>query len=332
VTTNIFPLSNQLYNLSYTLQDDAANFPDKSLVTFGAPTGSPYNGAAANDFFGPEQGEGFGNYITQSVPLPADASGLSGTYSTNVSDAEVFSKDVDFSSFLDQNLVAVPTVNLNGDNTIQSIDIEFRTFGNQEVSSTAFIRDMRFNLSGTDFSTIYGEFKLPGNTTNIVPPTGINWSDVQGLNFFYFTELGSSYHTSYDKSISAFNTFEQWASERIPDSNQRGLTDDPGGNGVSNLLAYAFGMPPLSPDRLGLPVIELLGDTLNVDHQRTPNTIDLIYTYEVSPALLPDSWMAVDPVSLDISPGDTEFEDVHVHFDLAPDIERLFFRVVVTRP
>ncbi len=129
-----------------------------------------------------------------------------------------------------------------------------------------------------------------------------------------------------------FNTFEQWAAERIADFNQRGLTDDPGGNGVSNLISYAFGMPPLSPSLFGLPVIELLGDTLNVDHQRTPNTIDLIYTYEVSTDLLPDSWMAVDPVSLDVTPGDTEYEDAHVHIDLMPGTERLFFRLVVTQP
>ena len=74
------------------------------------------------------------------------------------------------------------------------------------------------------------------------------------------------------------------------------------------------------------PLEQLDAATLSL----TPNPFDLVYTYETSTDL--NSWIAVDPVSLDITPGDTEFENVHVHIDLAPNTDRLFFRVVVTQP
>ncbi len=200
VTTNIFPITNAQFDLTYTFQDFAGSFPDKSLVIFDGPAGSPISGLVPFQFSGPDQGEGQGFYRIERIVLPADGSSYSGTYRVSVSDAEVFSKEVDFPLLLDQNLIVVPTVNLNGDNTIQSIDIVYRTTDDQPASSTAFIQEMGISIFGADFSRLYEEFNLPGNTTNIMPPAGINRNDVEGLGFFYFTELRNFYNTFYSSA------------------------------------------------------------------------------------------------------------------------------------
>ncbi len=153
-----------------------------------------------------------------------------------------------------------------------------------------------------------------------------------GTNDFLVSSPGDDTNGTDSGKIFLFtlNTFDQWAVDKIADTNQRGMNDDPGGNGVSNLLAYAFGMPPLATNRLGLPTFFLDGTTLNVDHQRIPNAIDVIYTYESSPDLSPGSWTTQIPDSAQITPGGSEFDDVHLLFELAPNTDQQFFRVVVT--
>ncbi len=198
VTTNIFPIANPRYNLFYGFDGAAANFPDKSLVTFGAPFGSPFDGAVAVDFFGPSQGAGFGGYTTESATVPTDGSG-SGTYTASLSGVEAISREVDFALLLDQNLIVVPTVKLNGDGTIQSIDITYKDSQNQDPSSLGFIQSIGTSLFGMDFSSLYEEFT--GLTTRVVPPSGIAWNDVQRLRFSYFTDLQNNYDTEYAKGI-----------------------------------------------------------------------------------------------------------------------------------
>ncbi len=205
VTTKIFPLANRRGNLTYVFQGDAADFPDKSLVTFGAPSGSPFSGspfdgAVAVHFFGPDQGEGFGSYSPETAATPTDGSG-SGTYTASVSGVEVISKEVDFALLLERHLIVVPTVNLNGDGTIQSIDIAYRDAQNQDPSSLDFIQNIGISIFGMDFVLHYEEFTLPGSTNNFVPPPGIGWNDVQKLRFTYFSDLGSSHGTDYAKGI-----------------------------------------------------------------------------------------------------------------------------------
>ena len=202
VTTNIFPITNAQFDFSYSFQDFAGNFPDKSSVIFDGPPGSPISGLVPFEFLGPDQGEGQGFYRIESLATPTNGSSFSGTYRVSVFDEEVFSKLVDFSLLLDQNLVVVPTVNLNSDNIIQSIDIVFKTIDDQAASSTAFIQNLGIKIYGTDNSNLYEDFEIPADVTNIIPPSGIKWSDVQRIIFFYFTEQGSDYHTDYDKSFS----------------------------------------------------------------------------------------------------------------------------------
>ena len=200
VTTNIFPIANPRYNLFYGFDGAAANFPDKSLVTFGAPFGSPFNGAVAVDFFGPDQGAGFGGYTTESATVPTDGSG-SGTYTASLSGVEAISREVDFALLLNQNVIVVPTVKLNGDGTIQSIDIAYKDSQNQDPPSLGFIQGIGTSIIGMDFSALYEEFNNSGITTRVVLPSGIAWNDVQRLRFTYFTDLQNNYDTEYAKGI-----------------------------------------------------------------------------------------------------------------------------------
>ncbi len=66
-----------------------------------------------------------------------------------------------------------------------------------------------------------------------------------------------------------------------------GLSTDPDGDGVPNLLEYAFGLDPHSAGRQGLPRIELVrgadGHYVRLSYRRPEGRDDLAYVAEVSP-------------------------------------------------
>lgn len=102
-----------------------------------------------------------------------------------------------------------------------------------------------------------------------------------------------------------------WA-EDLP-ADQRGKTDDTGGHGIPNLLHYAFGMDPISPDRETLPrptLFEPVGDGhpefhLTLTYARWTDDPDLIFTPESSEDL--NTWTPLtDAEEISASNGPTE--------------------------
>ena len=65
---------------------------------------------------------------------------------------------------------------------------------------------------------------------------------------------------------------------------------DPNRDGVINLLAYAFGIPPLGRTSGGLPVVSLSGGYLTVAFNRPLSVTDLTYLVEVSSDMT--TWLA----------------------------------------
>lgn len=77
------------------------------------------------------------------------------------------------------------------------------------------------------------------------------------------------------------NTFAYWAATRVTagtlPANQAGALDDPDGDGLSNLLEYAFALDPSSPANLGHGTGQLAFSNL-------PTTFTLTYRKQFSPA------------------------------------------------
>ena len=83
---------------------------------------------------------------------------------------------------------------------------------------------------------------------------------------------------------------------------QRGMTDDPDGDGVNNLLEYAFARLPHRPEtRQNLPRCSLvtLGNEqyLSLEWVRDERLVDLIYEVQESSSLESDDWHPVARVT-----------------------------------
>lgn len=122
------------------------------------------------------------------------------------------------------------------------------------------------------------------------------------------------------------------------DANQSlaGLDADPDGDGISNLLEYAFGLDPLDPSREGLPkmAIENIDGAayLTITYRRPTEASDILYQVTASPDL--DAWSEIDQegLTLRIDPGEDGIDRVTVR-DEAPvnGAGRRFLRIEVTR-
>ncbi len=75
-------------------------------------------------------------------------------------------------------------------------------------------------------------------------------------------------------------------------ANQRGPADDPDSDGIANLLEYALGLAPATPDSAGLPIAAVIGGDLTLTCTRA-DPAALTYLVETTTDLAtPASWTA----------------------------------------
>jgi hypothetical protein len=113
-------------------------------------------------------------------------------------------------------------------------------------------------------------------------------------------------------------------------------TATPFGDGVPNLLKYAFNMNPGGADRrtlvpgtgtVGLPVMRIVSGSVRYEFLRRKNS-GLIYTPQQSSNLSGASWQAATGTTT-VTPIDENWERVEIQ--QAPGTAR-FFRVLVALP
>ena len=107
-----------------------------------------------------------------------------------------------------------------------------------------------------------------------------------------------------------------------------GLEEDPDNDGNNNLYEFAFGLDPLAVDGGG--EIAFDGQTFSYT-ARNPEGAGLVYFWEQTETLLPDSWVEVLGVTSLVTDTDGDFESVEIT-DPSGDLfapVRNFFRLVV---
>jgi hypothetical protein len=105
-----------------------------------------------------------------------------------------------------------------------------------------------------------------------------------------------------------------------------GTAATPAGDGVCNLLKYAFGLDPLVVVAGGMPVMGLGGGTLSLTYTKVVAATDLVYTVEWSDDL--GTWSAVGVTELTLS-GNGSTQQILASVPSAPATAK-FIRVNVT--
>lgn len=82
-------------------------------------------------------------------------------------------------------------------------------------------------------------------------------------------------------SAPPLENFGDWASTNISNSSLRGFYDDADGDGIINLIEYAFDLSPNSPDGLNSqPTVQLGADRISITFLRDEAKSDIIYMVE----------------------------------------------------
>ena len=120
-----------------------------------------------------------------------------------------------------------------------------------------------------------------------------------------------------------------FSAAQIADANISGPAADPNGDGVSNLLAYAFNANPWTSAVLSLPTSQIVNGYLTVSFTRRKAPTDLTYTVEVSGTL--GGWDSGTAYTTEISATtiDAANEQVAVRDNTPTSAGKRFIRVKV---
>jgi|GEM_PF-2774332 len=113
-------------------------------------------------------------------------------------------------------------------------------------------------------------------------------------------------------SAASSETFSAWLSRQNVPENQRGMNDDPAGDGVPNLVKYALGLEALTPSRQQLPRAEVImvegQRRLAITITKNPQAVGVEYNVQVSPDLITwgsDGLVVVNETSESLTVADT---------------------------
>lgn len=94
-------------------------------------------------------------------------------------------------------------------------------------------------------------------------------------------------------AISVPMTFASWPQLEALDATDRDPNDDPDGEGLSNLLEYAFASLPWKADTTNLPTCSISGTEGEFRFIRDERLTDLTYDVQVSATLESQSWVTI---------------------------------------
>lgn len=169
-----------------------------------------------------------------------------------------------------------------------------------------------------DLSWLADHPLVAGGQVNLDAITHIRIVDIPGDGFFKDTEgspiydawvtIGSGGHDLEAVGVISHDMdFETWQDQRGLVGSQRGELADPDADGLPNLLEYAAGFPPLSPDApSAIQRVSLTGEGLSLTCRRDERAVDLILEVETSPDL--QNWEVIAR-----SIGGAPFQQVFPH-------------------
>ena len=195
------------------------------------------------------------------------------------------------------------------------------------------------SLSGKLHDGLGGAVEVATNVTNPVTASGVNWFGLTGRNpvlHWHSLEMGTPAQLGVEVPPPVEgSTFAAWRADNfvgaeLEDDAISGALASPAGDGVTNLLKYAFGFEPRATvTSRDLTTVQMGDGTLRITYRERRDAIDIEYVPEASVALA--SWSAEDVAEL-LRVTDSEHPDfdlVTVEATLSGGAERAFLRVLV---
>ena len=179
----------------------------------------------------------------------------------------------------------------------------------------------------------YSQIATPAAASTTFSDDGL---DV-GTTYFYriraTNESGdSAYATETSVTTGTGSTYDSWVAALPPED--QAPSDDPNGDGVNNLLAYAFALDPMiRASATDLPRITGDSSTLVFRYRRNIHATDASYEVLVSSDLTENSWAVMSNAGVTEIPvaGEPGVEEVSVPVLPTVGQERGFYRLRVVR-
>jgi hypothetical protein len=209
--------------------------------------------------------------------------------------------------------------------------LPFTTYtGEFNISRTAGGVVATFSISGPNFDTVTLSYDDVGSSLFEFDSFGI-WTNSNSGDAFNLTRVGISV---LPDDVSSATNFAAWQALHFPgetDPDIIGTTANPAGDGIENLLKYAFGLSPHSPATWQEALSsELSEENLRLTYLALADAEDIEYIPEVSVNLL--DWNSgsehLDEVDAQLLPGG-EFHQITVQPVQGTDSDRVFLRVLV---
>jgi len=191
---------------------------------------------------------------------------------------------------------------------------------------------------GTDYVSLSGTVSFPAGSANVA----VNVTPLAGAPSFGAGQTviaNLTTNTNYDLGISRQATitlkdhdYAAWKAAKLAGVSAPGQLDtaDPDGDGIPNLLEYAFGLNPLTANSTGLPAQGRIGDHPTLTYTRRHPPSDVQYQVEGSSDL--SVWNAAN-ITEQSTPVDDLFDSVTATDGaLISTNSRRFLRLRVTLP
>jgi len=156
------------------------------------------------------------------------------------------------------------------------------------------------STSGVDYTSLQDSVIIPSgsNTTRIIV-TPLSDEEAEGDETVLLTLAPGGYYTVgmpgsatltiADRPIDAWRA-SRFTPTELTDWSFSGDGADPEGDGVVNLLEYAFGLEPKNPDNTGFPTVAQDNGCLALTYRQSKAAVDLNLAVEACGSLFPANW------------------------------------------
>ena len=157
---------------------------------------------------------------------------------------------------------------------------------------------------------------------------------------FTISGAGDAYasNNAITNTITTISPVDGWRSQYFGSSSNSGAAADTSsytGDGVANLIKYAFGLNPTVPVSGGLPEAKIMNNRLAITFNRMKSTTDIVYEVQASGDLFGwgNSTVIWSSASTPYTGGSNDSESVTVQDTVPADAaNRRFMRLQISRP